>query len=156
MPIRYDILAGKIADRVAAVPNAGRVHRYQRHLTTREDVIAEFFDPNLGRINGWTCSRASYRDEQLTSVENVRVSTFVLRGFMAVEDRQATELLFQQLVDRVAEAFRPQDNLDGAVERIAPVQAPVIGYAMLGRSDSGVLCHSAELTLDVQEIFHTA
>ncbi|MBK6767425.1 MAG: hypothetical protein IPG71_14380 [bacterium] len=50
MPAAYLDLANQITSRLAAVPNVGRVHHYQRNLNALETVKAEFFDHNLGRI----------------------------------------------------------------------------------------------------------
>ena len=153
MPAAYLDIANQITSRLAAVPNVGRVHHYQRNLNALETVKAEFFDHNLGRIAAWTCSRESFTDTQSSNIENTRVSTWVLRGYMSVEDSQATEVLFQQVIDNICEAFRPQDDLGDTVELIQPVQARTIGYSMLGKPDSGILCHSAELVLQVQEFY---
>lgn len=153
MPVTYLDIANQITSRLAAVPNVGRVHHYQRNLTALETVKTEFFDHNLGRIAAWTVSRESFTDTQSSNIENTRVSTWVLRGYMSVEDSQATEVLFQQVIDHIGAAFRPQDDLGDTVELIQPVQARTIGYTMLGKPDSGILCHSAELVLQVQEFY---
>lgn len=152
-PTPYLSIANALVSRLETVPNIGRVHNYLRNLKSREEVIAEFRDESLGRVNGWMVSRRSFTDEQSGTMSNTRLATWLLRGYMAVEDSLATELLFQQVVDDVAAAFTPQDNLGGLVELIEPVQVPTIGHAWLGRPESGFLCHGAELTLNIQEFY---
>ena len=155
-PTPYATIANQIAARLATVANIGRVHAFQRYLKSREQIDSEFIDSSLGRHNGWTISRESFPEhEQSCNLKNTRVSHYVLRGFMSVEDAQATELLFQQVIDDVCDAFRPQDNLSETVELIKPIKGRSIGYTWLGKPDSGIFCHGAELELQVQETYYS-
>lgn len=148
--VEYKDIVNQIIVRLSQIPNIGCVHNYQRNLNTDEDVYAEFYDQNLKRVNAWTVSREAFSDTQGTNIENIKRSVLVLRGYMAVEDKKTTELLFQKVIDDISAAFRPQDNLGETVELIEPIQARNIGYTMLGNS---IQCHAAELTLLVQEFY---
>lgn len=152
---RYSEIADQIAAVLNVVANIGHVHTYQRNLKTREQIDAEFFDEEMGRHNGWTISRESFNGSQSTNLGNTRLSVWKLRGFMAVQDSAATEKLFQQVIDDIDEAFTPQENLNETIELVLPIQAVSIGYTWLGKQDSGVFCHGAELTLQVQETYHS-
>ena len=143
----YLAIAQEIGKVLADVTGSGKVHLYHRHVTELAQLKEYFFDEDQGRLCGWTISRESFKDDQQTNIENERLSTYVMRGYYSHNDKEASELGFQDLCDNIAEAFRPQGNLNETCEKIYPVQARLIGYVEIG----GVLNHYCELTLDVQE-----
>ncbi len=150
MPSNYLQIAQEIGRYISLVEGAGRVHLFVREVKELARLKELLFDSTQGRVAGWIITRESFKDEQLTNEDNLRVSTFVMRGYFSLEDSKESELYFQQWVDDIAAGFRPQDNLNETCETIYPVQARQIAWVTIGDST----CHYCELTLDVQELIH--
>lgn len=132
---------------ISQVANTGIIHSYQRNINDQQRFEKYCFDKASGRISSWMISRESMGDIQASNVANTRVHSYVLRGYMGVNDDNQTELIFQRSIDAIANAFTPQGSLSSTVELIRPVQARQIAFVEL----HGVLCHYAELAIDVQE-----
>lgn len=143
----YVLIAEKLAARIAAVPNVGKVHSYQRHVNDPEQRHALFKDTANERLSVWMISRSSFGDQQYASTANEINSEYIIRGYMAVDDDRQSEHIFQKLIDAISDVFRPQDDLDGVVELTGPIQVSAIGYV----DWAGVFVHSAELRLTVRE-----
>lgn len=132
---------------ISKVANTGIIHGYQRNINDPEKFKTLCFDKENSRISSWMISRESMGDIQASNIANTRVHSYVLRGYMGVNDDNQTELIFQKSIDAIADAFTPQGSLGSTVELIRPVQARQVAFVEL----HGVLCHYAELTIDVQE-----
>lgn len=148
MPLAtYTQIVDAIAHRLAAVESVGKVHTRQRNLVKPDVFKTACVDSTTGTVAAWMISRKSRSDVQSSNISNTILHTFYLRGYYGLEDGTESELTFNNIVDGVCEAFRPQGSLDNIVELIAPVQVLDIDYREL----HGVLCHYAELSLTVQE-----
>ena len=146
----YKTIADQIANTLAAVPNVGRVHKYIRLIMDREKLDELALDPSQDRVAVWMMHRESVSEELLSTNQETEIHhPFVLLGYLGFKDEDATELIFQQLIDDIREAFRPVNTLNDVVELRFMVQARSIDYADL----QGVLCHRSELTIDVQEFY---
>ena len=146
----YKTIADQIANTLAAVPNVGRVHKYIRLIMDREKLDELALDPSQDRVAVWMMHRESVSEELLSTNQETEIHhPFVVLGYLGFKDEDATELIFQQLIDDIREAFRPVNTLNDVVELRFMVQARSIDYADL----HGVLCHRAELTIDVQEFY---
>lgn len=139
----YSILSG--------VSGIGKVHDYERWSKDWDTFISYFKDTASGRILGWEIGRRSGREEKTVigiGDEDQDLShTFVIRGYMAVDDSAATEKLFNALIEAIAAAFREKTTLNGTATDHEYIQRETIEARMFG----GVLCHYAELSLTVTE-----
>lgn len=159
MPQRYSAIANAIALRLSRLNNIGLVHHYVRNIRDMDadddNFLALCFDRTNDRIACTFITRESVGDEQRTSFQNERSSFYIWHVYLGLKDSDATELIFQELIDEICDAFRPQDDLDNLVELIEPVQVRVIDHVMLKGSASGdILCHHAECAMRVQEFFN--
>jgi hypothetical protein len=73
-----------------------------------------------------------------------------ISGFMSLEDSSASEIVFDNLVEAVCDAFRSDETLGGLIAgtvmdspNVAGIQVEDSGPVMF----AGVLCHSARLVL---------
>ena len=127
----------------------GQVHDYVRHSAFWD----KFFADNVGgsRINVWEITRRSM-GEDLETVQNKLGNeplfqdnhAVVIIGRMSLNDEDATEKIFQDLIDRIIEAVRKNNRLGGAVLLPRQLQIAVIDH----RTHGGVLCHYTELTYE--------
>jgi len=135
-----------IVAKLEAVPNVGRVHDHQPFLKT-EAKLKELYVTN-GQLLGWHIRRVGTRETAPFVSRNVERHRWVIQGFMAFDDTGASELVFDDLVEAIRDAFRADQTLGGMVAGTADEDA-----AGLQVEDSlpvlfcGVLCHSARLVL---------
>lgn len=139
-------LRAAIAAKLASVANIGVVHEYERYAKDEANFRALYAVGD--RLSGWHIRRTARRE---TAVFNEVLTTWEIRGFMALEDAAATELLFDEQIDRILDAWRADPTLGGAVlyprDEAGAVPALVdSGPAMF----CGVLCHAARLQLETR------
>ncbi|PKN46762.1 MAG: hypothetical protein CVU59_05030 [Deltaproteobacteria bacterium HGW-Deltaproteobacteria-17] len=137
----------KIFETLSAVPNVGKVHDFERWAVDWGKFI-EFFKHSSGRILGWEICRAGMQSEKIDVIEEDRTHGFVIKGYMAVKDADATEKLFNAHIEAICDAFKGNHTLGGVCLDAGPVQVEVIDTRMFG----SVLCHYAELKIPVNEI----
>lgn len=137
----------KIKTTLEGVANIGQVHDYIRWNKDWGDLFTLFRDATSEQIRFWDISRKSTPEVAGASRTNQRTHTFRIRGFMSLDDSEATEKTFQSLVENVATAFRNQPTFGGTVLIVEPLQIDNVDHASIG----GVLCHMAECSLVVQE-----
>ncbi len=134
------------------VAGIGKVHDYERYATREKELRELFLDAGSSRLLGFVFYRERTTEQELDIGEVRRLHTWRLYGFMGLDDASQSGLLFDDLVELAATAFRADPTLGGLVlatkdlnqnrgamglqvERIEPV--------MFG----GVLCHRATLSL---------
>ncbi|MDR1995145.1 hypothetical protein [Azonexus sp.] len=139
----HAILRAAIAAKLASVPGLGQVYNYERYAKSDAD-FREFYAAG-DRLQGWHVRRVARREN---AGSNEVLTTWELRGFMSIDDAAASELLFDELIDRILDAWRDDPTLGRAVlyprDGADPVpQLEDSGPAMF----CGILCHSARLKL---------
>lgn len=138
----------KLFEIISAIPNVGKVHDYERWAATHGKFIEFFKDVASGRILGWEICRSGMPSEKISVIEESRTHQFTVKGYMAVDDADATEKLFNAKIEAICNAFKGQHTLGGVCLDAGPVSAEVIDARMFGN----VLCHYAELKIPINEI----
>lgn len=142
-------LRAAIVATLAAIPDIGRVHDYERYAKQEGDFRA-LYVADIGaaqQIRGWHVRRVSGVRRALVD-GFVDGNTWELRGFMAIDDAAQSEIVFDTLVESVRTAFGENiflgdyeiQTVDDDGSLIALVES---GPVLL----AGVLCHSAKLRL---------
>jgi hypothetical protein len=132
---------------VKAVTNVGSVHAYRRAVQTESDFLDVYKDEATGMIRAWDITRESTASEDHTVGATQESHLIVLRGYMSVSDKDASEQTFQNLIEDVRAALRMKRNLNAKLLDTTPVQARSVTAAMIGN----VLCHYAELSFTAIE-----
>lgn len=130
-----------------AVPNIGKCHDYSRWANDWVKFI-ELFKDASGKILGWELGRVAVQGQYISNAEAEEVHVYVIRGYMSVKDDQKSEKVFNGKIEEIRAAFRRNYTLDDTVNFVSPVTATVIDTRFFGE----VLCHYAELQLQVTEI----
>jgi hypothetical protein len=140
---------------LSAVDGIGVVHDYQRWAATWEKFLNLFRDAD-NKINGWMISRARTPERWLSNIQFLRVYEYTIRGVYALSDADASELVFQGLIEDICSAFRNEDTLNetcettnpefGSLSGLSGVQVEVVEPRLFGT----VLCHYTELRLAAQ------
>ncbi len=153
-----------IIDAIAAalenVDGIGIIHKYERWSADWGRFLELFRTGRTSkdsRINGWTISRTSVQDGRTEYGVRWTAHEFRLRGIYGLSDEDASELVFQALVDRVVDAFRSDPTLGGVCVTTnphgygstTPDQYGVAVSTIENRMFGTVLCHYAEATLYV-------
>lgn len=143
--------------KVAGVTGVGVVHKYERYANKTSDLAAKYFSgtvPNK-RLTGWFIRRASKRVTGPAVGRFVIWNEWMIRGYMSVEDADATELTCDDLVEAICAAFQADETLGGVITgtvqdvddgNLVGIQVEESGPVLF----AGVLCHSARLKLYTQ------
>ncbi|MEX2630027.1 MAG: hypothetical protein WD341_08825 [Tistlia sp.] len=147
--VRAAILA-----KLQARSELGLVHGFERYSKQASTLVELYTSAGAGakrELRGWYLRRLRRRVRADGSMY-VKVETeWRLRGFLGLEDAEATETVLDSLVDAIEADFRADDTLGGLVERLGPEgEESAWGWQL---TDSGpvmfgsMLCNSAELSL---------
>lgn len=139
---------------VLAVPGIGVAHAYERY-TREEGKFRELFTYKAAgvptQVRGWWLRRASTEERTLGIGRTLAIHTWQIRGYMSLNDEDASELAFHELVELLRDAWRADPTLGGVCEQ-SPLQdgGNTDGVQVLDMAPvlfCGVLCHSAALEL---------
>jgi len=137
-----------IVSKIETVPNVGKVYSYQRFAKNEKDFKALYMSNN--RILGWNVSRSGKREQSPYMGRTIITNVWDIRGFMSLDDADETELLFDNSIEEICDAFRNDISLGGVVQTVILDD----GTAALQLTESnhvlfcGVLCHTATLKLN--------
>jgi len=140
----YRALGDWLTAQLATIPDIGLVHPYER-LTVEPDLASGVFgDPQA--LRAWTLTRESVQQERYVGLEQRGQERLVLRGFLSVDDSQASELVFQALLEDVAALLRPVHTV-GVFDRVGPLQIEQVAHSRVGQTH---LCHFAQCAWPVE------
>ena len=100
-----------------------------------------------GGIQFWFLTRESTAAEDLGPQFTTRRHTLALHGYYGVQDAAASEKTFQALVESVVAALGANRALNQSARHSGPAQVRAVDFRVL----NNVLCHHAELALEVEE-----
>ena len=135
---------------VAALPEIGPVHAYERYSARRESLRALYVSAIGGRdvLCGWFVRRTGFRARRSGRSGREITTRWEIAGYRAIGDDDASELAFDGQIDAIAEAFHADPTLTGLVQTIefddqAGIELADSAPVMF----AGVLCHAATLQL---------
>lgn len=150
-----NVIRAAIKARLETVPGIGVVHGYSRYARRSADMVGFYQDGDGGPIRGWHIRRprrtqTAGRDGRGGGSNTPRsvVNQWLMEGFLSLQDGDASERAFDELLEAIVLAFDDDDTLGGVViscttDQAAGVQVDVNEHAMFG----SVLCHRAKLIL---------
>ncbi len=153
-----DQIRAKIAEMMFAAAPAIAVHDYERYTKNMSDLAAMYksedpLDPDAARLNGWHVRRITTHEIE-TAVGGPKVVTHAweMRGFMALDDADATEKVFDNQIETIRDTFRDDETLGGLIATTVVEQGgnTVAGVQVIESVPvvfAGVLSHSARLRL---------
>lgn len=132
-------IRNEIIKTLSEIPDIGKIQPFERYA--REPTTLKNFYIKEKELCGWYVRRTSVREEAWTSGRNKVFQDWQIVGFMGLSDADASEILFNAKIDAIRRAFRTR-ALQSADET-GYVQVSAIQPVMF----CGILCHTAELTL---------
>lgn len=138
---------------LASVPNIGVVHDRERYAKDNAKFAQHYlFTPAGGQqhLRGWWVRRAETEERSDTygSGTTTNVHTWQVRGYLAFNDADATELVFDELIEAFRAVVRDDPTLGGVCDQ--PPEEETDGVQVLDAGPvmfAGALCHSALLQL---------
>ena len=100
-----------------------------------------------GEIQFWFLTREATEAEDLGPQFTTRRHTVAVHGYYGVKDAAASETTFQQLVEDVVAALEADRKLNQTARHCGPPQVRAVDFRIL----NNVLCHHAELALEVED-----
>jgi len=140
----YRALGDWLTAQLATIPDIGLVHPYER-LTVEPDLASGVFGDSQA-LRAWTLTRESVQHERSPGLESRGQERLVLRGFLSVDDSQASELVLQDLIEQIAALLRPTHTV-GAFDRVGPLQIEQVAHSRVGQTH---LCHFAQCAWPVE------
>jgi hypothetical protein len=151
MTITMEDIRLAIGNCLATVPNIGVIQPYERYAKTEKDFADLYLrkDGPQSRVRGWFIRRVTYRETLYLGMQTVLQYDWQIRGFMALQDDLASEIVMDRLVELVRYAFKQDLTLGGVA--VAPTDANQPVGVQLAESGpvmfAGILCHGVNLTL---------
>lgn len=140
-----------IASVLSSVADIGRVHAYQRYATSLRDLSDLYRSPAHNQLRGWNVSRASTREIANIQGRTVEITTWRIIGAMALDDAGQSEIVFDDLVESVRNAFAQDETLGGTVAQCSDPNGEGESGIQVDQLSPGkfadVLCHLAQLSL---------
>ena len=135
---------------VSAVSGIQNVYDYERH-TANWSAMLDLFKTSADKWHGWTisCQSIAQQWHEISADNILRTYTYKIRGYYAFDDSAGSEKVFMVIVEDVLEALDADSTLQGATYLLVPASQLTIYEP---RFFGGVLCHYAEITMEVQEI----
>lgn len=145
-----------------AVPGVGHVHLYERYHSSEAAFRAQYLytlpDAALDawgsqpHIRGWYIRRVA-TSESTAAGRILNEHSWQLRGYMALADEIGSELIFDELIERMRAAVRYDQALGlpgllGQIEQPRGMQVADAGPVRF----CGALCHSAVLQLSTRTL----
>lgn len=138
-----------IANELLAIPNIGVVHTYERYATDLAQLKALYLSG--GELRGWFIRRETTREIGIAIPRYLEVVQWQIRGFMALNDANASELEFDDLVEAIRDRFRNNSSLSGTVTKTGLLQPSAERGVQLDDFGpfmfAGVLSHGARIRL---------
>lgn len=138
-----------IRDTLLSVAGIGVVHLYERYARDLSALKQLYLSG--GELRGWFIRRESTRETGIAIPRYLEVVQWQIRGFMALSDENQSELVFDDLVESIRDAFRANSKLDGTVTKTGLLQAGAERGVQLDDAGpfmfAGVLSHGARIRL---------
>lgn len=150
----------QIRDKIAAMMNSvdgvGKVHTYQRYTRQNSGLVDLYKDAASGRLLGWNVSKTATREAYIDIGRWVLDHDWKIRGFMALDDADATEETFDTLIESIRDVFRADPTMGDLIfntvieekNNQAGMQVEEAGPVLF----AGVLCHSARIGLTTRHM----
>jgi hypothetical protein len=134
------------------VPSIGVVQDRERYAKDMGALKAVYQAPGLG-LRGWFVRRQQIVETDRIQPRSIEYVRWRIQGVMAFDDANASELVFDDLVEQLRDAFRANDTLGGTVAQCALAGGKDAGLQLDDAgpvSFAGVICHGARCSLTTQ------
>jgi hypothetical protein len=150
----YATILAQIKTTLDTVTDVGRTHDYMRWAID-ESAFLDLAKTTIGttdQIRVWMIDYLGFNADSTwisRSTEALRVHTFVIHGYMGLDDSEGTGKTFATLAETVCTTLDDDTTLkaDALSEYVRPCQLAVEHVMFYSK-----LCHHATVTMEVAEI----
>ncbi|MBN8715218.1 MAG: hypothetical protein J0H50_14860 [Xanthomonadales bacterium] len=135
------------------VADIGVVHNRERYIKDLSGLKTLYVPVGTSQLRGWFVRRQELAERDRILPRSIEYTRWRIQGVMAFDDANASELVFDQLIEDLRDAFRANDTLDGTVSQCALPDGSEAGLQLVEAgpvSFAGVICHGARLSLTTQ------
>lgn len=145
----YTTILAEIKTILEGISGIGTVHDYKRfsdNVTTLNNRAV-----SSSKFHVWFITRRAAPSTSSGSTQVFREHEFVLEGWYAIDDANASEKTFQALCDTIMDEFNSSTNilLNGTADNIRSPQLEE--FTIEGETLAGVLCHKAIIIVYADE-----
>jgi hypothetical protein len=142
----------QILSTLNGVTNVGKTYDYKRWAPMVNNFL-NFFRLVIGgvqQIRTWEITGPTITQGALTfgGTNILRTYTYIINGFMGLNDSTATEKTFIAMAEDVVEALDADFHKGTTFHHCEPAELSLFAWLKFGET----LCHHAQITLQVQEI----
>lgn len=142
-----------IAATMLSVPDIGVVQLHERYAKASDKLREFYLSPAHQQLRGWFIRRPQIVETDRIQPRSIEYVQWRIQGVMALDDANASELVFDDLIEAMRDAFRANDTLNGTVAQCALAGGRDAGLQLIDAGPvmfAGVLCHGARLSLTTQ------
>lgn len=152
MTATLEQIRAAIGQRLTAIAEIGVVHPYERYAKTEKDFAGLYLWQSGGvtSLRGWFIRRVATRSFYKSQVWNRIETDWQIRGYLALQDAEASEIRMDSLVEQIRHALAADLTFGGLVEAAPPAEGQVFGPQLTESGPymlGGVLCHGVALSL---------
>lgn len=153
MTATVEQLRAAIKAKLSGVAAMGQVHDYERFFKDPSKMLTLYkSSAQTGdRIYGWNIRRVATPELLVSTGRNYRDVAWRLRGFMSIDDADASEKKFDVQIEAICDAFRADQTLGGLCDTQFQEENGNQAGVQVEESEPvlfcGVLCHGARLGL---------
>lgn len=142
----------QIVARLSGIPDIGVVQPYERYAADLVRLKQFYWSSAHNQLRGWYVRRIGTAEIGNVLSRTIEVARWRIVGVMALDDAAGSELVFDDLIESVRNAFAQDETVGGTVDQCTPPDNPD-GPTCLQLEDSGpvmfagVLCHACRLGL---------
>ncbi len=140
----YTDITTAVAAVIGTASGTANIYQYRRYNSGDDEQMKTLFeDSNV--INTWQITRTG-AESSFDDCTVDRINEFTINGYYSIDDTNASETTFQEIVNQVMQKFDLETNmtLSGNVSHFAqPAQLPVFESVMYG----GIGCWMCEIKI---------
>ncbi len=144
-----ETIRAAIVDVLEGIEDNGLVQPFERYAKT-EAGLQDLYVSD-GRLFGWQVRRVATREISPDLGRWICRHEWQIRGLMALNDANESELVFDAQIEATRDAFRADETLGGVVaSTVTESRAGIEVVESLPVMFAGVLCHSCKLALTTE------
>lgn len=142
----------EIRKRLLSVDGIHTVYEYVRDLNNPDDIDESVMMPGNRQLSVWQFTRNNvsiYRgpDRGVPTSQSIVEHSVIIEGIYGFNDERATELEWQDIIDRVIDVLVPTIHLGNTAELVYDIVVREIGFTRFGN----ILCHSCKISMKIAE-----
>lgn len=144
-----DQVRSAIVAKFEGVSGIGVVNSYVRFVKRKEDFDTYYV--TSGKVNAWNIRRISRQTSSAALGRWTITNRWQIHGYYGLDDSAQSEIVFDNLIESVIDAFRIDETLGDVVDSIVVGDEAGIQLDDMGAYDIiGITCHRCVMRLNTR------